>query len=463
MILIKNNLALFLRLVKYDNDYNLNICIMRAIYLILTLLFTLDANAVETIDINKGQAEPTPIAINQFSGIDGGDKFMSEQITKVIANDLSSSGLFRTIASSSFIENKIGLNHKPDFASWRQVNANLLLNGTVKKISNKRIEINFILWDTILGKDIAGEHFEVSSDLWRRVAHRVADKIYERMTGSKGYFDTKIVYVAEIGSQPKQIKKLAIMDQDGENNRYLTDGKSIVVTPNLSPANDKILYVAYNGKNRHIWLYDLKNNKNQLLINSKEAIFAPRFSKDGSKALVSISRGKSTNIHEVDLNSKKLTQLTVGNSINTSPSYSPDGSKIVFNSDRSNTRQLYIMNKDGSNVERISFGTGSYAAPNWSPRGDYITFTKISRNYGFTIGVMRPSGENERVLTSGYLVEGPNFAPNGRVIAFTKGDQPQKGRPAADAIYAIELSGYNERRLSTPASASDPVWSGYID
>lgn len=441
---------------------------MKNIIYFILLFFSFNSYALETINIEHGKADPTPIAVNKFDADTASDDSVGHDIVKVISNDLKLCGLFHPISSASFIEEKTGIGYKPLFAAWRQINASLLVNGEVKKLENGKLKISFILWDTLLEKQIAGEVLELPENLWRRAAHKIADKIYEKITGDSGYFDSKIVYVAESGSGLKKIKRIALMDYDGANNRYLTDGKSLVLTPRFSNSVGKIFYVSYAAQRRAlVYEKDLKTGKESVVGDFAGISFAPRFSPDGKKGLMSIAKNGSTHIYEFDLATKRLHKLTDGFGINTSPSYSPDGKKIVFNSDRNGTRQLYIMNSDGSDVQRISFGGGAYAAPSWSPRGDYIAFTKITRGAGFTIGVMKPypqDDENsERIIASGYLVESPCWSPNGRVIMFAKGWPSSSKSAGKNRIYAIDLTGHNEREVKTPGDASDPEWSNLLN
>ncbi|WP_341787650.1 Tol-Pal system beta propeller repeat protein TolB [Rickettsia endosymbiont of Cantharis rufa] len=440
------------------------------IHLILSLLFSFTGYALETINIEHGRADPTPIAVNKFDADSSVDDVVSYDVVKVISNDLKLSGLFRPISSTSFIEERTGIEYKPLFAAWRQINASLLVNGEVKKLEDGKLKISFILWDTLLEKQLAGEIFEVPENLWRRAAHKIADKIYEKITGDFGYFDSKIVYVSESTSLPK-IKRIALMDYDGANNKYLTNGKSLVLTPRFARSADKIFYVSYATKRRAlVYEKDLKTGKESVVVDFAGISFAPRFSPDGKKAVMSIAKNGSTHIYEINLATKRLHKLTDGFGINTSPSYSPDGKKIVFNSDRSGVPQLYIMSSDGGNVERISFGGGSYTAPSWSPRGDYIVFTKSikgAEGKTFNIGIMKAcsqEGENsERIITSGYLVESPCWSPNGRVIMYAKGWPSRAKAPGKNKIFAIDLTGHNEREIITPADASDPEWSGVLN
>lgn len=433
---------------------------------LLFILLTLSQNvfAIDTITISQGHASATPIAINNFEVADNLEKNIADNITKVISADLKDCGLFRPISSVAFIEKTLGITHKPLFAAWRQINSNLLLNSHIEKLSTGKIKIRFVLWDNILEKDILAEELEVTASLWRRAAHQIADKIYEKVTGDTGYFDTKITYVSETGPFLQRAKRIAIMDYDGANHQFLTDGKNLVLTPRLSPQTDKILYLAYaKSKQPHVYLRDLKTGKDSVVGNFSGMTFAPRYSADGSKALLSMARSGSTHIYEYSFKNKKLQKLTDGNSINTSPTYSPDGTKITFNSDRSGKRQIYVMNSDGSNVERISFGGGVYTAPAWSPRGDYIAFTKKTPSEGFTIGIFRPNGTGERLIASGFMAEGPSWAPNGRVIMYTK-SEPSRGKISGKTrIFSIDLSGYNEREILTPKDASDPEWSRVLN
>lgn len=426
-------------------------------------LLSLSSHAIDTVVIDRGNSDPVPIAINRFAADNNADNIIGDNIIKVINDDLKFSGLFKSISPAAFIERKMGIAHKPLFAAWRQINAALLVNGEVEKLPSGKLKVSVILWDNVLEKDLLGEEFELPANLWRRAAHKVADKIYEKMMGDRGFFDTKVAYISETGPYLKRIKRVSIMDYDGANHQYLTDGKNLVLTPRFSPKADKIMYLSYTKRMPRVYLRDLKTGKDRVVGDFPGMSFAPRFSPDGSRALLSVAKGGVTQILEVDLRTMRPHKITSGLGISTSPSYSPDGTKVVFNSDRSGGRQIYTMNKDGSNVQRISFGGGAYTAPSWSPRGDYIAFTKMTRGEGFTIGVMRPDGSGERIIASGYLVEGPCWAQNGRVIMFAKGEPPRKKEAGRNRIYSIDITGYNEREIPTPKDASDPDWSRVLD
>ncbi len=439
---------------------------IRFISFLTLILFSLNVKAIETITIDRGHADPLPIAINNFDADSGASNFISDQIIEVITNDLKNSGLFRPISKVAFIEKRIGIIHKPLFSAWRQINANLLLNASIKKLSG-RYEVSFILWDTVLQKEALGEILDIPEKLWRTGAHSIADKIYEKVTGDKGYFNSKITYTSESGPYLKRKKRIAIMDQDGANHQYLTNDQNLVLTPRFSPSGDEVLYLSYAKNSPKVHKYNIKTRRDTVLGHFTGMSFSPRFSPDGKKVLMSIAKSGNTHIYELDLKTMKVSQLTNGYGISTSPSYSPDGKHIVFNSERGGSWQIYIMNADGSNQKRISFGSGLYTIPVWSPRGDYIAFTKKTRAHGFTIGVMKPNtnGEDngERIIAKGYLVEGPTWSPNGRVIMFAKGERSQGNVAGKNRIYSIDLTGYNEREIPTPNDASDPDWSNNLN
>ena len=425
----------------------------------LMLVFAMPARAELRIDVSGAERKALPIAIPEMIGSNSnifqkivGSNY-GDKVREVIMADLDRSGLFNILPEKSYIEKLTNINHIPSFVDWQAIKAQALLQSEIIELQGNRLRVDFRLWDVVTEKELLGKSFTTSKNNWRRLAHVVADAVYERLTGDKGYFNTRIVYVSEHGLATRRVKRLAIMDQDGENHQFLTDGRNLVLTPRFSPNMQKITYLEYAGNNPRVYMMDLNSKSRQVLGHFPGMTFAPVFSPDGNKVLMSYASKGATNIYEMDLRSRKIKQITYGSAIATSPSYSPDGKKIVFNSDMGGNQQLYIMNADGSGVERISFGKGRYATPVWSPRGDYIAFTKMQGG-AFYIGVMAPDGTGERILADGYLVEGPTWSPNGRVIMFFRQD-----RGTAVKLYTIDLTGYNERRVITPSDASDPAWS----
>jgi len=408
------------------------------------------ARAQLTIDMTRPNFEPVPIAIVDFSG----DR-VGADIAGVIRNDLQNSGLFRSISPSSFIQRDVDANAAPRFADWRGVGAAGLVVGQVQQAGGN-IKVDFRLWDVVVGQQATGLSFNSQPSNWRRLAHIIADAIYKRVTGEEGYFDTRVAYVSETGPLNARVKRIAIMDQDGANNRYITDGRTIALTPRFSPTLQEIVYMAY-AEDRsppRVYLQNVDSGRRELLGNFPGMSFAPRFSPDGTKVVMSISAEGQSDIYEMDVRGRALRRLTNTPAIDTSPCYSPDGSRICFESDRGGRPQIYIMSAGGGPAQRLSFGDGSYSTPVWSPRGDLIAFTKQGQGT-FAIGVMGVDGKGERILTEGFHNEGPTFAPNGRVLMFFR----DPGGNTGPALHTIDITGRNELRVPTPSFASDPAWS----
>ncbi|TKT75365.1 Tol-Pal system protein TolB [Aquamicrobium sp. LC103] len=415
----------------------------------------LPARAQLQIDVTQGVVEPLPIAITDFLS---GDQ-VGADIASVVVADLRRSGLFAPIDKGAFIEKISNPDVAPRFDDWKVINAQALVTGRVTKEPDGRLRAEFRLWDTFAGQQLVGEQFFANPQNWRRVAHIIADTIYERLTGEKGYFDTRIVYVDESGAKNQRVKRLAIMDQDGAGHRYLSDGRSIVLTPRFSPSRQEITYMSYESGQPQVYLLQIETGQRELVGNFPGMTFAPRFSPDGQKVIMSLLRDDgNSNIFTMDLRSRTTTRLTNSNAIDTSPSYSPNGSQIAFTSDRGGRPHIYVMGADGSNPKRVSFGDGIYSTPVWSPRGDLIAFTKQSGGE-FQIGVMRTDGSGERILTSGFLQEGPTWAPNGRVLMFFR----QPSGSGGPQLFSIDLTGRNEQRIQTPNYGSDPAWSPLLE
>ena len=428
-----------------------------AFALITPLLAPIVARAELHIDLTRGQTQPMPIAIPVFTG-DGGNGQLGQQITGVVAADLQNSGLFQIIDPHAYIQN-VSAGGPPDFGAWRQINAQALVTGLVQTQPDGKSRVEFRLWDIFAGQQLAGFAYTTTPQNWRRIAHIIADEVYKRLTGEDGYFDTRIVYIAESGPAQNRIKRLAIMDQDGANNQYLTDGRALVLTPRFSPSVQEITYLSYAAGTPRVFLFNIDTGQQESIGDFSGMTFAPRFSPDGNRVILSKTEGEASNIYTLDLRTHHLTRLSDGGAIDTSPCFSPDGTKVAFNSDRGGSQQLYVMNADGSGVQRISFGSGKYATPVWSPRGDLIAFTKIDGGT-FFIGVMHPDGSGERLLTQDFLVEGPTWAPNGRVLMYFRQTPTSRGGGGGSSrLFSIDLTGSNQREVPTPGDASDPAWS----
>ncbi|WP_333587620.1 Tol-Pal system beta propeller repeat protein TolB [Phenylobacterium sp.] len=409
------------------------------------------ASAQIEVDVNRGDIQPLPVAVPGFTGERGGE------IAQVITGNLERSGLFRPLDPAAFIQRDLDVRYQPRFAEWKTINAQALVNGEVTVDAGGRLTVNFRLWDVFSETQLLGMQFTSTPENWRRVAHKISDAVYERLTGEKGYFDTRVVFVAESGGRVDRIKRLAIMDQDGANPSYLTDGSYIVMTPRFSSTSQEITYMALRPEGSSIYLFNLETGRRETLGNYPGMVFAPRFSPDGGKVAFSVERGGNTDIHVMDLRSRSASRLTSDPSIDTSPSFSPDGGQITFNSDRGGSPQIYVMNADGSGQRRVSWGQGRYMTPVWSPTGEFIAFTKQAGGR-FHIGIMRPDGSGERLLTSSYLDEGPTWAPNGRVLMFSR--ETPGGPPR---LWTVDVTGRVVRPAPYPQSGSDPAWSPLLN
>ncbi len=432
----------------------------RVLFFYLFLLIPFHSNAELRIDITQGNTEPIPMAILDFNSKNSEGRDLSKNINKVIKNNLSRSGLFLMLPKKLFIDDQIDFEERPSFSDWRLTTAQGLVYGKIT-VTKQKLNIEFRLWDILSEKQMVAQQLTTEVSNWRRIAHVISDIIYQRITGESGYFDSRIVYISESGSKMNRKKRLAIVDQDGENHKFLTDGTFLALTPRFSPAAQEIAYLSYNKKIPRIFILDLNTGVQKVLGDFPGMTFSPRFSPDGKKLIMSLARDGNTDIYEMNLSNLEMTQLTFYEGIDTAPSYSPDGKYITFESDRSGSQKIYIMELKSKKIKRISFGKGKYATPVWSPRGDLIAFTKFQGGE-FYIGVMYTDGKGERVVYKSYLVEGPTWSPNGRVLAFYSQSKIRKGKISAPKIKLIDLTGVNLREMITPSDASDPAWSGLL-
>jgi TolB protein len=412
----------------------------------------LPALAQTRIDITQGNVAPMPIAIPDFLGGTPSDTDAARGVTQVMTANLRRSGLFAPIDPAAYIERITNFDMLPRFPDWKTINAQALITGRVTRQGDGRLKVEYRLWDVSSGQQLTGQQYFTSPDNWRRIAHIVSDSVYERLTGEKGYFDTRIVFIDETGPKERRVKRLSIMDQDGANVRYLTRGEDLVLTPRFSPSTQEITYMSYGQGDPRVYLLNIETGQREIVGNFPGMTFSPRFSPTGQQVIMSLQQGANSNLFVMDLQSKKTTRLTDTAAIDTAPCYAPDGARICFESDRGGKPQIYVMGAGGGGAQRVSFGDGSYSTPVWSPRGDFIAFTKQGGGQ-FSIGIMKPDGSGERLLTSGYHNEGPTFAPNGRVLMFFRdlGQGP--------SLFSVDVTGRNEQKIPTPSYASDPAWS----
>jgi TolB protein len=393
---------------------------------------------------------PTPAAADTPAG---NTQALGRQVADIVATDLRNSGLFTPIGPSGLRPVGYPQVTAPDFPYFVTTGAQNLVQGFVQANANGSITVGCYLYDVAAQTELARQGYVVQPRDWRRAAHRCADSIYSRLTGEGGYFDTRIVYVSETGPARRRTKRLAIMDYDGANHRFLTNGQWTVLTPRFAPNQQTITFMTYENERPRVMVYQLDSGQVRPLVQQPHMTFAPRYSPDSRYIIFSMAVNGNTDIYRIPVGGGSPQRLTNSPSIDTGGSYSPDGSRIVFESDRSGSQQLYVMNADGSDQRRISFGGGSYATPVWSPRGDLIAFTRTG---AFRIGVMAPDGSGMRILTGGGFAEGPSWAPNGRAIMFTRGS-------GAGQLFYVDVASGVTRPVPTPLGGSDPAWSPLRD
>ncbi len=411
------------------------------------------------IEITEGVIEPMPFAAPAFVAQNSNARQLAEDLAAVVAADLIGSGIFREIPRAAHISGISNFDAPVQFSDWKAINAQALVTGAVTLRSNGQIAVKFRLFDVFAQAALGeGLQFVGTKEDWRRMAHKVADAVYSRLTGETGYFDSRVVFVAETGPKNARRKRLAIMDYDGANVRNLTDDASIVLAPRFSPDGNKVLYTSYETGMPRVFVLNLNTMRRRALDDLPGMTFAPRFSPDGKTVVMSLSEGGNTDIYTVNVASGKRSRMTSSPSIETAPSYSPDGRQIVFESDRAGSQQLYIMSANGGEARRISFGKGRYGTPVWSPRGDLVAFTKINKGR-FHIGVMRVDGSEERLLTASFLDEGPTWSPNGRMLMFFRETRGANGAPS---IYSVDTSGRSLKKVAIQGFGSDPSWSALL-
>lgn len=420
--------------------------------------FAAAAQAPLRIEITEGVVEPMPIAIPPFVPDSGAAADLAQRIAQVVTEDLTGTGLFREVPRAAHIGRVSNFDAPVQFADWSAINAQALITGAVGT-NGTQVSVRFRLWDVFAQAPLGeGLRFDGTQGAWRRLAHKVADAVYSRLTGEGGYFDSRVAFVAESGPKANRRRQISIMDYDGSNAAALTDGAAIVVGPSISRSARQILYTGYETGKPRVYLIGAGGGGRRAIGPAADLALAGGFSPNERQALISVSKGGASNIFLADLGSGSARQLTQGSQIDASPSFSPDGGQIVYESDQGGVQQIYVMGASGGGGRRISFGEGRYATPAWSPRGDLIAFTKMTGGR-FHIGVMRPDGSGEKLLTSSYLDEGPTWAANGRVIMFYRETPGDSGGPQ---IYTVDITGRNLRRTPTAGYASAPSWSGLL-
>ena len=425
----------------------------------LFAVFVLPAHAELKVDIIAGAAQPVSIAVQKIEVVGNASDKDAKMIRDVVDADLKSTGLFRIVSRDALPE-FVEMGKMPDFSLWSAVHAQVLVQAKLSAESGGRYNLEFYVWDVNAKEQIEAQSLVASKKSARRLAHIMADAIYERLTGEVGYFDTQIVFIAESGPVQDRVKRMAIMDQDGHGMRYLSDEDTFVMSPHFSPNMQTIVFLSFRDDDPMVWTLDLETGEQRRLGQFGGMNFAPRFSPDGTKIALSLVKNGITHVYEYDIESKQLRQLTFGHSLNTSPSYSPDGKKMAFNSDRSGNQQIYILDLESGDVERITYGAGRYATPAWSPDGQFIAFTKMADDT-FYIGIMDPRGRNEKILAGGWYMEAPSWAPGSRRVVYYETEKSIDGMDRFSHIRSVDITGQNIYEIDLPDGVNgvEPTWS----
>ncbi len=405
------------------------------------------------------QPTATVIAVPPLSSPDGGDKgnqmlAVGWDVTQAIEADLRQTAEVMPLKPNRDDYYSFPEVTAPTFSKWRSAGAKALVTGFVQSRSDGRLTVGCYVYDVDKGRELARKGFIIGANDWRHAAHKCSGLAYTAITGAPGIFDTRIAYVAESGTGEARTRRIAVMDSDGQNHRYLTAGDTLVLTPRFAPKASQLAYVSFAGGRPAIRVIDLDSGQERPLVPIDAISFAPRYSPDGSKIVFSMMLGANSDIYVAGANGGAPQRLTTAPGVDTDPSFSPDGSRIVFESDRGGSQQLYVMNADGTGQRRISFGGGWYAAPSWSPDGEWIAFTRRGSD-GRRIGIVKPDGTGERLLTTGPGEEGPSWAASSREILFQR-----TGADGRTSLYRIALDGSEPRPMTTPQDGSDPDWSG---
>ena len=426
---------------------------------VATVLFGANAHAELHVDIVAGGVEPTSIAVQKFETMGKVSNADAKMLREVVENDLKRTGLFRIVNHDAFPE-FVKMNEMPNFKSWHAIKTQALVQASLQPEGKDSYKLEFYLWDVDGQEQIEAQSLVASKKSVRRLAHIMADAIYERLTGEIGYFDTQIVFIAETGPVDNRVKRMAIMDQDGYGMRYLSDKKTFVMSPHFSPNMSTIVFLSYRNDDPMVWVLDLETGDQTKLGNFGGMSFAPRFSPDGNRVALSLVKNGITNIYEYNIENKSLKQLTFGNHIDTSPSYSPDGRYMAFNSDSSGSQQIHVLNLKTGKQKRITFGAGRYATPAWSPDGNYIAFTKIADNT-FYVGIMNPEGRHEKILAGGWYMEAPSWAPGSRRIVYYETEKAADGEERVSHIRSVDITGQNlyDIDLKDGINGVEPTWS----
>ncbi|MEO7885599.1 MAG: Tol-Pal system beta propeller repeat protein TolB [Polaromonas sp.] len=405
---------------------------------------TLPVLAQFRVEVSGVGLTQLPIAIAAFRG----EAQAPQKIGAIVRADLERSGMFRSVDTTGIIADE---NTRPDLVAWRQKGADSMVTGSVSPLADGRFDVRLRLWDIVRGQDLGGQSYTVGAADLRLSAHRISDFVYEKLTGEKGVFSTRIAYVTKAA----QKYNLWVADSDGEGAQSALTSPEPIISPSWSPNGSQLAYVSFESRKPVIYSHDVATGKRRLLANFRGSNSAPAWSPDGKQLVATLSRDGGSQLYAVGLNGGEPRRLTQSSSIDTEPAYSPDGRFIYFVSDRGGAPQIYRMSPGGGNPDRVTF-TGSYnISPAVSPDGRWLAY--ISRVGGaFKLHLMELASGTVTSITDTSADESPSFAPNSRLIVYAT---QQQGR---EALMTTTLDGKIKARLSgASGDIREPDWGPF--
>jgi len=402
-------------------------------------------------DITSGNVQPISIALPDFAAAQPADAEMARNMSQVIAGDLKRSGLFAPIDPAAFIEKTPNFD-APRLPDWKAINAQALTTGRLTRQADGRVQAAFRLWDVFAGTALDGKQYVTSTDNWRRIAHIIADAIYERLTGERGVFATRIAYVTKSGNR----FALNVTDADGQGGQVALASTDPIISPAWSPSGKELAYVSFESQKATVWLQDVASGQRRMIANFRGSNSAPAFAPDGRSLALTLSRDGIAQLYLMPREGGTPRRLATSNAIDTEPVFTPDGRTLYFVSDRGGGPQIYRMPAAGGAAERVTFSGAYNISPAISPDGKWLAFiTRQGNAYRLMVQDLSAGG-GASAITDTQDDESPSFAPNGRLIVYASRSQ---GR---DLLMTTTLDGrIKTRLLTTGADMREPAWGPF--
>ena len=385
-----------------------------------------------------------PIGIVMFRG----EALSPQKISSIVKADLERSGRFRSVDGAGIVADE---NTRPDLAIWRPKGADALVMGSISLMADGRFDVRMRLWDIVRGLDLGGQSFTVVQADLRLAAHRISDFVYEKLTGDKGVFSTRIAYVSKAGSR----FTLWVADADGEGAQSALTSPEPIISPAWSPDGAQLAYVSFESRKPVIYAHNVSSGKRRLIANFRGSNSAPAWAPDGSQLIATLSRDGGSQLYALGLSGNEPRRLTQSSSIDTEPAYAPDGKSIYFVSDRGGAPQIYRMGSTGAGVERVTFAGNYNISPAVSPDGRYLAY--IARmGSGYKLQLMDIASGVTSSITETTADESPSFAPNSKLIVYAT---RQQGR---EALMTTTLDGKIKASLAgASGDLREPDWGPF--